>query len=184
MDVAALLDEVIEELAEDSELYAADAAVTGWPTLRPGVERALSPQLRARLERLGAWHDATHGDWLSVAEVRALVPGGAADAGDGSAAGARESEMADARLSDIAANLRAAREHWEGDVAGRLAPERVAYFAASAYTSERVYLVWPEGAAVDDGAAEPELYAYDANGEARFADLAAYLADYLADDAT
>lgn len=158
-DIESVLESVIEELEDDSTVSPPEET-SRIATLRAGVYRDLSPQLAVRFARLGAWADSTHGDWLSASEIEKLVSG----------------DLDTPRLTTISANLTAAAEHWENDVASLLRPERVSYFAASEFTSERVYLVW------FDGHEEPEVCVYDANGESRYVDLESYLVAYLDDD--
>jgi hypothetical protein len=55
-------------------------------------------------------------------------------------------------------------------------PERLSVFACSDLTNEKIYLLWLD---FED---EPELWAYDSNGESRYKDLREYLEAYLADD--
>lgn len=160
-DFDSVLEEVIGELEGDSVIAEPESEeLSRIPTLEQGTYRALSPQLKARFARLGAWHDATHGDWLSPSEMEKLVAG----------------NLDTPRLKGIKANLDAAAEHWPNDVASLLRPERLSYFAASEFTPERIYLVW------FDGHEEPELCVYDVNGEHRYRDLHSYLVAHLSDD--
>ena len=64
---------------------------------------------------------------------------------------------------------------WD-DASTLFRPERLSLFAGSEYSNERIYLLWLD---FED---EPELWVYDANGESRYHDLAAYLQAYLAED--
>jgi hypothetical protein len=155
-----VLDDVIEELLDDSTILPAETPER-IATLSAGAYRDLTPQLAVRFSRLGAWHDSTHGDWLAASEIDKLSSG----------------RPDTPRLTRIHANLTAAAEHWADDASSLLRPERVSYFAASEFTSERVYLIW------FDDHPEPEVCVYDANGESRYLDLASYLTAYLDDDA-
>lgn len=45
------------------------------PTLQPEICRPASPMLRERYSNFGHWHNATHGDWLSISEYERIVEG-------------------------------------------------------------------------------------------------------------
>lgn len=160
-DIDSVLEDVIDELKDDSVMFPAETRENlNIPTLKPGVSRDLSPQLKARFSRLGAWHDSTHGDWLALSEIEKLVSG----------------NLDSARMKGIKTNLDAAAQHWANDTASLVVPERISYFAASEFTSERVYLIW------FDNYEEPEICVYDVNGESRYLDLKSYLSAYVEDD--
>lgn len=160
-DIDSILEEVANELKNDSKMFQPESEqALNIQTLKKGVYRNLSPQLKARFSRMGAWHDSTHGDWLSMSEIEKLVSG----------------NLDTSRLKRIKTNFDAAAEHWANDVISLLLPERVSYFAASEFTYERVYLIW------FDGYEEPEVCVYDVNGESRYVDLESYLLAYLKDD--
>lgn len=131
----------------------------GIPTLQPGVFWPASPMLRQRFELLGRWSTASHGHWLSAADMEALWSDGA----DPFVDGVKQMQIASA-------------EGWPNDASGLFRPERLSLFAGSEYSNERIYLLWLD---FED---EPELWVYDANGESRYHDLAAYLQAYLAED--
>lgn len=140
--------------------YSDGRGVETIPTLDPSVQRAATPMLRKRFAFCGAWELATHGDWLSIDEIEALTRG----------------DMTDERLCGIDANRKASTLGWMNDAGGLFLPSRLTYFAGTRNSYERVYLLW-----LDDKA-EPEVWAYDTNGEARYVNLDAYLTAYLADD--
>lgn len=59
---------------------------------------------------------------------------------------------------------------------GLFRPSWVSLFAASDITNDRMYLLWL------DFIDEPEVWAYDANGESRHTDLVTYLEAYIRSD--
>jgi hypothetical protein len=160
--IESILEDVINDLKEDEDsiISFSDATPVEMPTMKPEVSLALSPQLKACYAKIESWRDATHGDWLSIREMMTLW----------------SKEIADPRLSAIKENLSAAEWNWPDDAAALFRPERLTVFAASEYTSERIYLLWLASTK------EPELWVYDTNGESRYKDLAAYLTAYLEDD--
>ncbi len=130
------------------------------PTLEKGIFRDVTPQLRDRFSTLDSWIASTHGDWLGIGEMERLW----------------DDNISDERLNGIRHNVEASRDNWPDDAYALFRPARLSLFAGSAYTYERIYLVWL------DTAEEPELWVYDVNGEARYRDLRAYLEGFLADD--
>ncbi|WP_200912550.1 hypothetical protein [Sphingomonas sp. Leaf242] len=131
------------------------------PTLAKGVCRPVSPMLRARFQAFGRWRLATHGHWLSSADMVALWD-----------------EPADPLLREIREMREAAEENWPNDASALFRPERLSLFAGNDVSNDKIYLLWL------DCADEPELWVYDSNGEGRYSDLAAYLTAYLCDDLT
>lgn len=125
------------------------------PTLEKGVYKTLSPMLQERFKLFGHWLEAR----LSLAEMQALW-----------------GNVQDARLAEIKAMQVSASEHWEDEVSSLFRKNRLSLFAGSADTNEKIYLLWL------DSKIEPEIWVYDTNGEARYANLAEYLIAYLADD--
>ncbi len=123
------------------------------PTLARGVYRPSSPQIQARFVHLGRWEFATHGDWLGLDDMEHLW---APEAGD--------DWTTRINLSRIAAE-----ENWGNDAAALFRADRLTLFACHPDGNERIYLLWL------DWTEEPELWAYDSNGELRFVDLAEYL---------
>lgn len=130
------------------------------PTLDPSVRRPVTPMLRERFRFCGGWRLATHGDWLGIAEMELVASG----------------DLTEPRISEIIAYKDAAALDWPNDACGLFRADRVSLFAGSDLTYTRAYLLW------FDGASEPEVWAYDSNGEARYADLDAYLRAALNDD--
>ena len=59
---------------------------------------------------------------------------------------------------------------------GLFRPDRISLFAASDMTYARMYLIW------FDETDDPEVWAYDTNGEARYENLHEYLQMYMGDD--
>jgi hypothetical protein len=134
----------------------------GIPTLSPGVHRPVSPMLRARFDLWGRWTTASHGHWLSAADMEA--PWLDAEA------------LADPLLDGIRESRAAGAEGWPNEASTLFRPERLSLFAGSDYTYEKIYLLWL------DHEDEPELWIYDANGESRYRDLSAYLRAYVSSD--
>lgn len=134
----------------------------GIPTLQAGVYRPVSPMLKERFERCGRWTVASHGDWLSAADMESLW--------------SEAATAADTLLYGIKQSQIAAAEGWPNEASTLFRPERLSFFAGSDHSYERIYLLWIE---YED---EPELWVYDANGESRYRDLSAYLQAYLAAD--
>ncbi|MET3664274.1 hypothetical protein [Caulobacter sp. 1776] len=132
------------------------------PTLAPGVRRPCSPMLKARFEHCGRWITATHGHWLSLTDLEALW--------------SEAETAADPFLQAVKDAQIAGQEDWPNEASGLFRPERLTLFAGSDYTYEKIYLLWLD---FED---EPEVWAYDANGESRYRDLAVYLQAYIADD--
>ncbi len=130
------------------------------PTLRPDVYRESSPMLSERYGLFGRWTVATHGHWLSLTDMKNLwnETGG------------------DETLDGIRHSWIAARENWSNDASALFRPERLSLFAGHDNNYERVYLLWLD--CVD----EPEVWAYDSNGESRYRNLAEYLRAYLNED--
>lgn len=132
----------------------------GIPTLSPDVYREVTPMLAARYALLGRWQGATHGHWLSMADMEALW----------------RPTIEEPLLEEVRDQRIVCEENWPNDVAALFRPERLSLFAGSDLGYERMYLVW------FDFTDEPEVWAYDANGESRYRDLEAYLRAYLSDD--
>lgn len=134
----------------------------GVPTLEPGIYRPCSPMLQERFELCGRWTIASHGNWLSTSDMEALW--------------SNADTAADPFLEGIQQSRIAGTENWPNEASSLFRPDRLSLFAASGETYEKIYLFWLD---FED---EPELWVYDANGESRYRDLAAYLQAYLADD--
>lgn len=154
------LNEILEELADDSAPQPSVPFSKGIPTLEKNYFRPLSPMLKTRFEKLGGWLESTHGDWLDTTEME----------------GFWESHIADERLSEIVNNVNSAIHNWQNDAGSIFNHNRISVFSGSEYTFERIYLLW------FDHIAEPELWVYDTNGEARYKDLLSYLEAYINDD--
>ena len=131
------------------------------PTLAEGVFRPISPMLRERFAAFGRWRIATHGHWLSISDMAALW-------------GMPSNPL----LQEIREMRDAGESGWPNDASALFRPDRLSLFAGSDVSNEKIYLLWL------DCAAEPELWVYDSNGEARYPNLAAYLTAYLTDDLT
>lgn len=129
------------------------------PTLEPDCYRAITPMLDVRFGMFSYWRNATHGDWLSVSEMKSLW-----------------SDKKDDYIQRIADNVKAAADNWANDAYGLFLPKRLSLFAGSTDILERIYLLWL------DNADEPELLVYDCNGMARYKDLEEYLTAYINDD--
>jgi hypothetical protein len=138
----------------------AETDKTQVPTLQLRRYRSLSPQLKDRFALFGAWPEATHADWLSLAEMEELW--------------APLSSTAIARKQ----NLDIIAENWQNDAVTLFKENRISIFALGEEGTERIYLLWFD--CVD----EPEVWVYDTNGEAHYRDLKAYLQAYLDDDLT
>ena len=134
----------------------------GIPALEPGIYRPCSPMLQERFELCGRWTVATHGHWLSAHDMEALWSAAAT--------------ASDPLLEGVKAMWEAGREGWPNEASALFQPERLSLFAGSDHGAEKIYLLWLD---FED---EPELWVYDANGESRYHDLAAYLQAYLAED--
>jgi hypothetical protein len=132
----------------------------GIPTLKPGVFRPLTPQLKKRYEMFGRWENATHGHWLGLDDMETLWR----DAID------------DQLLEEIKISRVAGEEHYPGDASSLFRPERLCLFAGDDNNYEKIYLLWT------DFGEEPEPWVHDPNGTSRYKDLANYLKAYLADD--
>lgn len=160
MGIEEALDAVLKELKDDSIIHPSIEFSKGIPTMEVGVYRPLTNLLKARFEKIGAWEDATHGDWLDQNEMVLLwnVPGD------------------NDRIKEIASRVVAAIRSWDNDAGRLFKPGQISVFAASRYTFERIYLVW-----LDD-VDEPQVWVYDSNGEARYKDLLSYLIAYLEED--
>ncbi|KRA62108.1 hypothetical protein ASD89_23750 [Caulobacter sp. Root656] len=144
------------------KLWPATPFDDGIPTLQPGVFQPSSPMLKERFELFGRWTMSTHGHWLSVADMAALW--------------SNVDTASDPLLEGVKASREAGEEDWPNEASALFKPQRLSLFAASDYTSEKIYLLWLD---FED---EPELWVYDANGESRYRDLATYLQAYLAED--
>jgi len=132
----------------------------GVPTLKAGVYRPVTPQLKERYELFGRWEKATHGHWLGIDDMEILW----------------QETIADELLDGIKSTRVASEENWPNEVSALFRPERLSLFACSDITNEKIYLLWLD---FED---EPEVWVYDSNGESRYKDLAEYLTAYLNGD--
>lgn len=132
----------------------------GIPTLKKDVHQEPSPMLTERYELFSRWMRATHGSWLSLADMEELW----------------KETLPDDFLNRVSINRMAAEENWPNDAAALFRPERLSLFAGSDNGNERIYLLWP------DFVEEPELWVYDSNGESRYKNLEDYLTAFLKDD--
>lgn len=55
-----------------SNLYICKVEIDCIPTLQTGIYRRISPMLRERYNNFGSWENATHGDWLSIDDMKEL----------------------------------------------------------------------------------------------------------------
>ena len=157
-----LLDKIIEELEDDSDIVFNSNSFleVDVPTLKPDHYRKASPQIISLYNRIESWADSTHGDWLSLEEMRCLWP----DA------------CADERIAAVKGNIISAANNWPDDAYSLYKDDRITLFAGSAYTNERVYLIW------FDSKIEPEVWVYDVNGFARYISMECYLQAFVDDD--
>ena len=160
MNIEQALNEILEELVDDSTPKPSVPFSKGIPTLKNNYFRPLSPMLQSRFEKFGGWEESTHGDWMDVIEMEIFW----------------ESHITDERLSGIVTNVNSSINNWQNDAGSIFNDKRISVFAGSRYTYERIYLVW------FDCIEEPELWVYDTNGEARYKDLLSYLESYINDD--
>ncbi|WP_204524159.1 hypothetical protein [Corticimicrobacter populi] len=152
-----------QSFGEDCCVAPADADQTfsgKIPSLMKGVYKDASPMLTARFARYGRWAHATHGHWLSVADMETLW----------------QDDIQDELLDQIKFQAECLKTDWDNNVFGLFREDRLSLFAGSDIGNEAIFLLWL------DGCDEPELWVYDANGESRYANLEVYLAAYLADD--
>lgn len=130
------------------------------PTLKPGVYRDCSPMLAVRFQVLGRWMEATHGHWLDASDMASLWA----------------APNPDLLLAGIYSMHIAGKENWPNIASSLFLPERLSLFAGSDIGNERVFLLWLD---FED---EPEVWAYDSNGESRYGDLRKYLEAYMNGD--
>jgi hypothetical protein len=135
----------------------------GVPTLEPGIFRQPSPQIRERFELFGRWEWATHGHWLSVDDLQALWDDERAH---------QDKFLSRVRIESLCMD----EGGWSDSAHTLFKPSRLTLFAASDLDYQCVFLLWFES---ED---EPEVWAYDSNGESRYKDLAGYLRAYLDSD--
>lgn len=159
MSIKSKLKLIIKELKDESTIHPKEDKEQ-IPTFEKGIYKNFSPMLKERFESLGAWEDSTHGDWLSLSEMENLW----------------NENIADNRLRDIKINLISNQNNWDNDALSLFKDKRISVFAASAYTNERVYLVWL------DAILEPEIWVYDTNGFSRFQNLEKYFDAYIDDE--
>ncbi|WP_204352548.1 hypothetical protein [Aggregatibacter kilianii] len=156
-----LILKILEEIdAQEGDDYSKGYPVSNVPTLEENKYRNITPMLKARFELLSYLIDATHGDWLSIDEMKLLW----------------SETIPDERLQEIKTILYSHIENWENNAGALFKKDRLSLFAGSAYTNEHIYLLWL------DGIIEPELWVYDTNGEARYKNLDEYLIAYINDD--
>ncbi len=156
-----LILKVLEEIdAKEGDNYSKGSSILSVPTLEKNKYRDVTPMLKARFELFNSLIDATHGDWLSIDEMKLLW----------------SDTIPDERLKDIKNALYSHIENWENNAGSLFKKDSLSLFAGSAYTNEHIYLLWL------DGILEPELWVYDTNGSARYKNLDEYLIAYLDDD--
>jgi hypothetical protein len=164
--VKELIEQVVEKIrslrtpSADLRFFSSVPLNKGIPTLKTGIFRPSSPELKERFQLFGRWQKATHGHWLRLDDMEALW----------------KDSIGDILLNGIRESQQAAEENWPNDASALFKPERLSLFAGSDITNERIYLLWLD---FED---EPELWVYDSNGESRYKDLAEYLKAYLNDD--
>ena len=148
------------ELSElPAKLEIRQAEIDYVPTLQPEFYRSASPMLKERFSNFGHWENATHGDWLSIDEMKELWK-----------------DKTSSYMENIRSSIKACAEEWPNDAAGLFKDNRISVFAADENGYERIYLIW------FDEVEEPEVWVYDCNGRARYMNLAFYLQAYLEDD--
>jgi hypothetical protein len=150
--------EQVQEMTQSTPDAASAEALDQIATLQVGVFRPLSAQLRGRFAQFGAWLEATHAEWLSLADITALW------------------EPRDATALARQKNLTVLSQNWPNDATALFRADRISVFALGQEGTERIYLLW------FDSMDEPELWVYDTNGEAHYRDLQSYLEAYLTDD--
>jgi len=159
MSIKSKLKLIIKELKEESTIHPKEEKEQ-IPTFEKGIYKKFSPMLKERFDILGAWEDSTHGDWLSLSEMENLW----------------DENITDDRLRDIKINLISNQNNWDNDALSLFKNNRISVFAASAYTNERVFIVWL------DAVIEPELWVYDTNGFSMFQNLEKYFDAYIDDE--
>lgn len=142
-----------------SELHTYNMEIDCIPTLQPEFYRIASPMLRERYNNFGYWRNATHGDWLSINDMKELWK--------------NESTQ---YIENIKHQLSACSQTWPNDACSLFKDNRISIFAADVNSFERIYIVWL------DEVDEPEIWVYDSNGMARYKNLKFYLKAYLDDD--
>lgn len=152
---------LVEEGGENPLPSPAKVLGEGVPTLAPNTYKPWTPMLKIRFEQFSAWLQATHGNWLSLSEMESIWNASAGSKAEG--------------FKEVVASF---AENWANDAVGLFKPERISIFALHEWSNERIYLLW------FDFVAEPEVWAYDSNGEAHYKNLEAYLKAYLEDDLT
>lgn len=130
------------------------------PTLENGVWKKASPMLQARFAHCGRWLSATHGSWLSIGDMEALW----------------QEKIDDTFLDVVKFNAEASRDNWDNHIWGLFRSCRLSLFAGSDFSYEAIFLLWL------DSTEEPEIWAYDCNGESRYKNLDEYLKAYISDD--
>ncbi|MGC7560107.1 hypothetical protein [Pasteurella sp. PK-2025] len=156
-----LLEQIIKEIcAKKDEHYLDGYDIDKIPTLEKNVYRIATPMLQTRFKLLDHLIDATHGDWLSISEMEMLW----------------DDSISDHRIQQIKNIFLSHINNWENNAGSLFKADRLSLFAGSAYSNEHIYLLWL------DGYDEPELWVYDANGEARYKNLDEYLISYIKDD--
>ncbi|MGI4745654.1 MAG: hypothetical protein ACRYFY_06355, partial [Janthinobacterium lividum] len=141
-------------------LFPPSPVTRGIPTLKVGAYHKSSPMLTVRYSLFGRWEQATHGHWLSIADMETVW----------------EDHTEEDLLERVKINRAACEGNWANDAAALFRPERLSLFAGDNNGNERIYLLWLD---FED---EPEVWAYDSNGESRYRDLRSYLEAYLSDD--
>jgi hypothetical protein len=145
---------------EDVKVFPASSLGQGVPTLKPAVYRDFSPMLKERFELFGRWETATHGHWLGLSDMEALW----------------QENISDEFLANVKSGMTANAENWPNHGAALFRPDRLSIFAGDDDGYEEIYLLWL------DFYDEPEVWAYDTNGESRYKDLEEYLKAYLSGD--
>lgn len=142
-----------------SNLYICKVEIDCIPTLQTGIYRRISPMLRERYNNFGSWENATHGDWLSIDDMKELWK-----------------EKPTSYIENIKHQLHSCSQNWPNDACSLFKDNRISVFAADVNSFERIYIVWL------DEVDEPEIWVYDSNGMARYKNLMCYLEAYLEDD--
>lgn len=130
------------------------------PTLDKGVYQEASPMLIERFKTYGRWENATHGNWLSISDMKEIW----------------NNDIQDDFIDSVKFNAECLKTDWSNHAFGLFKDNRLSLFSGSTIGNEAIFLLW-----LDDEI-EPELWVYDSNGESRYKNFNEYLIAYLHDD--
>jgi hypothetical protein len=145
--------------SQPSERGKVKGKITKIPTLENNYYRDISPMLKERYSILSYWRNATHGNWLSIEEMKMLWL-----------------NHSTPYINQLKNQIKAFSENWSNDASSLFKDNRISVFAIDDNGNEHIYLIW------FDDVEEPELWVYDSNGMARYKNLKTYLEAYLSDD--